>query len=71
MHLPTLTLTAPESADGLPPSVPPAKAEEVEKINAVAMSRVDLFIVDPYELVECVIWELKVRRCRQRFLRWK
>lgn len=68
MHLPTLTLTAPESADGLPPSVPPANAEDVEKTNAVVISRDDLFIVDPYELVECVIEELRVRRCRQKYL---
>lgn len=64
-------LTAPESADGLPPSVPPAKAEEVEKTNAAVMSRDDLFIVYPYELVECVIWELEVRRCKQRCQHWR
>lgn len=50
---------------------PPAKAEEVEKTNAAVMSRDDLFIVDPYELVECVIWELNVRWCRQRCQRWR
>ncbi|CSC93952.1 Uncharacterised protein [Vibrio cholerae] len=69
--MPTLTLTAPESADGLPPSVPPAKAEEVEKTNAVVISRDDFFIVYPYELVECVIEELGVKRCRQRCQRWR
>ncbi len=51
MHLPTPTFNAPESAGGLPPRVPPAKAEKVEKANAAVMSRDDLFIVDPYELV--------------------
>lgn len=45
VHLPTLTLTAPESEDGFPPSVPPANAQDVEKANTVAVSRYDLFIV--------------------------
>lgn len=56
-------IMAPESADGLSSCVPPAKAEEAEKANAVVMSGDDLFIVEPYDLALCVIEGLRVKRC--------
>lgn len=53
-----------EFVDGLLFSVLLVKVEEVEKINVVVISRDDFFIVYFYELVECVIEELGVKRCR-------